>query len=570
MLGTNPSPEGFVFCGEKMNRIPARLSAYLSARDRGWMLSLLAAVCALYLPFLGNPFIFDDVPLLSANFLEYYVHIPYKLDFRWFHFASMGWTREIFSDLFPHPFRLGNLLLHAANVIVLFHVLRQLLGTVPLDQNRSSYIVWGAWFGALMFAVHPVAVYAAGYLVQRSILMATLFALLMQWAYLRALLSGRAKWLLLAVLAYFMACFSKEHSVMMPAVLAAMTLLLRKENLLSWRALVATWGAFLAVAVLVLLVTKGVLGAAYEPMATEGFAQQNIVVSGADLHLLSIVTQAGLFFKYLLLWVMPNPAWMSIDMREPFTGSLNDWSGWLGVIGFALYGLLALCLLWGGGIRGLVGLALLYPWLQFFVEFSSVRVQEPFVLYRSYLWMPGLMIFIPLLLMRFPQRRTLLLLGGCVLLLVPLAANRLWVFGDNFRLWNDAALLLKDEHVAGADRIFYNRGQALLGQQRWQEAAADFERAVAISPQLAPVHFMLGVAYSNAGRHPEALQQFNATLAITPDDAQAYFAKGWELKRLGREKEAIQQMEISCRLKNVAACVIVSMSEKRAAKITTE
>ena len=530
------------------------------------MLSLFAAVCALYLPFLGNPFVFDDVPLLSGDFLADYVQAPHGLVLRWFHFASMGWTREIFSDLFPHPFRLGNLLLHAANVIVLFHVLRQLLGAVPHEQSRSSYIVWGAWLGALMFAVHPVAVYAAGYLVQRSILMATLFALLMQWAYLRALLSGRAKWLLLAVLAYFIACFSKEHSVMMPAVLAAMTLMLRKENLLSWRALAATWGAFFAVAVLVLLVTKGVLGAAYEPMASEGFAQQNIVASGADLHLLSIVTQAGLFFKYLLLWILPIPAWMSVDMREPFVSSLGAWQGWLGAAGFALYGLVALRLLWSGGARGLAGLALLYPWLLFAVEFSSVRVQEPFVLYRSYLWMPGLMLLIPLLLMRFPQRRTLLLLGCAAVLLVPLAANRLWVFGDNYRLWNDAALLLKDEHIAGADRIYYNRGQALLGQQKWQEAVLDFERTAAISPQLAPVHYMLGVAYSNAGRHPEALQQFDATLAIAPDDAQAYFAKGWELKRLGRDKEAMLQMQQSCKLKNVSACMIVMMSKQRQQK----
>jgi tetratricopeptide (TPR) repeat protein len=545
-----------------MNKIPARFSAYLSARDRGWMLSLFAAVCALYLPFLGNPFVFDDVPLMSGNFLEYYVHIPYKLDFRWFHFASMGWTREVFSDLFPHPFRLGNLLLHAANVILLFHVLRQLLGTVPLDQNRSTYIVWGAWFGALMFAVHPVAVYAAGYLVQRSILMATLFALLMQWAYLRALLSGRAKWLLLAVLAYFIACFSKEHSVMMPAVLAAMTLLLRKENLLSWRALVATWGAFLAIAMLVLLVTKGVLGAAYEPMVTEGFAQQNIVVSGAELHLHSIVTQAGLFFKYLLLWAVPNPAWMSIDMRESFTSSLSDWSGWLSAIGFVLYGLLALRLLWGSGIRGLVGLALLYPWLQFIVEFSSVRVQEPFVLYRSYLWMPGLMIFIPLLLIQFPHRRTLLLLAGAAVLLVPLSLNRLWVFGDNYRLWNDAALLLKNEQVPGADRIYYNRAQALMEQRNWAEAAVDLERTIAISPQLALPHYYLGFVYLNLNRFQEALDQFEAAIAINPNDGQEYFAKGFALKRLHRDKEALQQMELGCKLKNTSACMVVLMSEK--------
>ena len=548
-----------------MKRSGARLSAYFRARDRGRVLALLAAVCALYLPFLGNPLVFDDVPLFSGGFLDYYAHAPFKLEFRWFHFASMGWTARVFSDLFPQPFRLGNLLLHAANAIVLFFLLRQLLAAVLREQADALTVTRGAWLGALIFALHPLAVYATGYVAERSILLATLFVLLAQWAYLRALLSGQAKWLPLAVLAFFIACFSKEHSVTLPAVLAAMTLLLRRENRLSRPALAAVWCAFTAVALLVVLIARGklvqVLGTAYEPMAVESFAQQDIVAGGAMLHLLSVLTQAGLFFKYLLLWALPNPAWMSIDMREPFVASLSAWQGWLGVAGFVLYGGAAVRLLLSGGMKGLAGLAMLYPWLLFFTEFSTVRVQEPFVLYRSYLWMPGLLLLIPLLLLRFPQRKTLLLSGCVVVLLIPLALNRLWVFGDNYRLWNDAALLLQNERVAGADRIYYNRGQALLAQQKWAEAARDFERAAAISPQLAPIHYMLGMAYGNAGRYQEALQQFDATLAINADDDRAYFAKGFTLKRMHRDREAMQQMEQSCRLKNQSACLLVSMSQ---------
>ena len=565
MLDTNPSPEGFVFGGANVNKIFGTFSNYFRARDRGWVLALLAAVCALYLPFLGNPLVFDDVPLFSGGFLEYYAHAPFKLEFRWFHFASMGWTARVFSDLFPQPFRLGNLLLHAANAIVLFFLLRQLLAAVLREQADALTVTRGAWLGALIFALHPLAVYATGYVAERSILLATLFVLLAQWAYLRALLSGQAKWLPLALLAFFIACFSKEHSVTLPAVLAAMTLLLRRENRLSRPALAAVWCAFTAVALLVVLIARGklvqVLGTAYEPMAVESFAQQDIVAGGAMLHLLSVLTQAGLFFKYLLLWALPNPAWMSIDMREPFVASLSAWQGWLGAAGFALYGAVAVRLLLSGGMKGLAGLALLYPWLLFFTEFSTVRVQEPFVLYRSYLWMPGLMLLIPLLLLRFPQRRTLLLSGCVVVLLIPLALNRLWVFGDNYRLWNDAALLLQNERVAGADRIYYNRGQALLARQKWAEAARDFERSAAISPQLAPIHYMLGMAYGNAGRYEEALQQFDATLAINADDDRAYFAKGFTLKRMHRDQEAMQQMEQSCRLKNQSACLLVSMSQ---------
>ncbi len=75
-----------------------------------------------------------------------------------------------------------------------------------------------------------MAVYAVGYLIQRSILLATFFALVMQLAYLRALLTGHKRWLLLAVIAYFLAGFSKEHSVLMPAVLAAQHILFLRSK----------------------------------------------------------------------------------------------------------------------------------------------------------------------------------------------------------------------------------------------------------------------------------------------------------------------------------------------------
>ena len=227
---------------------------------------------------------------------------------------------------------------------------------------------------------------------------------------------------------------------------------------------------------MIILRAKGVFGTPYEAMAADLFEKQGIIEGAPMLHLLSAMTQAGLFFKYLLLWLLPNPAWMAIDMREPFVASLTAWQGWLGALGFVAYGALGGWLLLRPRWAGLAGLALLYPWLQFMLEFSSIRVQEPFVLYRSYLWMPGLMLFIPLLLAKWPNKKTFLALGLTALLLAPLAVNRLWVFADNYRLWNDAALLLPNDRVAGADRIFFNRGQAerrqINGMRRLQISSA--------------------------------------------------------------------------------------------------
>ena len=179
-----------------------------------------------------------------------------------------------FSNVVMHFFHLGNLLLHAANVIVLFYLLRLLIGAAIPDLKDSPAVVWGAWFGALIFAVHPVSVYAVGYVVQRTILMATFFALVMQLVYLRGLLSGQARWLVLAAAAYFLAVFSKEHAMMAPVLLAAQTFLLRPRIRASARALWLTWAAFVAIGLLIILRAKGVFGTPYEAMAGDLFEQQ--------------------------------------------------------------------------------------------------------------------------------------------------------------------------------------------------------------------------------------------------------------------------------------------------------
>ena len=148
-------------------------------------------------------------------------------------------------------------------------------------------------------------------------------------------------------------------------------------------------------------------------------------------------------------------------------------------------------------------------------------------------------------------------MGVVVLLLIPLAWNRLWVFADSYRLWNDAALLLNNGSEAGADRIFYNRGNAELSEQKWEAASEDFLRAVSLSPQLAPIHYGLGIAYMNTRRNQDALKQFDMAITLKPDDASYYYAKGMSLKRLHQDDLAMRQMEKSCELKNVMACMIV-------------
>ena len=73
---------------------------------------------------------------------------------------------------------------------------------------------------------------------------------------------------------------------------------------------------------------------------------------------------------------------------------------------------------------------------------------------------------------------------------------------------------------------FNNRGLALQAQQRFDEALADFQQAIALDPKLAQAHCNMGNALQELHRHEEALSCFDRALALQPDNANTYFNRG--------------------------------------------
>lgn len=61
------------------------------------------------------------------------------------------------------------------------------------------------------------------------------------------------------------------------------------------------------------------------------------------------------------------------------------------------------------------------------------------------------------------------------------------------------------------------QGQMLLQQQRFNEARACFEQAVAQQPDFAPAHFYLGFSLASMGQHQPAIGQFQEALRLDPN-----------------------------------------------------
>jgi hypothetical protein len=361
-----------------------------------------------------------------------------------------------------------------------------------------------AFIAALMFALHPVATYATGYLVQRTILMATLFSLLSMLAYIYGCLQNKSGLLWLTAPFYYLAVYSKEHAIMMVVVLAFLTPLLHANWQIKLR---EQWGVFvtmLCIAVLVVGTKRGILGSVYE---IEG-----INMLGKDYgpwsYPYSIITQCGLFFKYAFLWVLPNVNRMSIDMREPFIRSLL--TPYLGIVFlFFCWGGCGIWLLLKRGGRGLVGFAMLFPWLLFFSELASVRIQEPFVLYRSYLWATGGFLALPVFLKAFDTKLVVVVAIAVGSLFVMLSMERLMTLSNPILVWADAKKLVDGRtDVQGSDRIYYNLGRHLLLNDMLDESEINIKKALAIDPEFAQAHGMLGAIYNRRQEWNLAIAQY--------------------------------------------------------------
>jgi hypothetical protein len=136
-------------------------------------LVLSAAVVFLYWSALRYPLVFDDFQLSEYALSTHYSHAVSWFAPRWLSDASFGWIYGAFGKAIFSQ-RLANLLLHATTGLVLYGFLSRLFGAVL----GAAHSRWLALFGAAMFVLHPVAVYAVAYLIQRSIILATLFSLL--------------------------------------------------------------------------------------------------------------------------------------------------------------------------------------------------------------------------------------------------------------------------------------------------------------------------------------------------------------------------------------------------------
>jgi hypothetical protein len=512
-----------------------------------WMgVALIAALaCGLYLPFLNNPRVFDDWVFFSGEKFAYFATHPFGLGMRLPPSFSLAITEIEIGSMRAH--RIVSLLFHIACALTLYRLIYGLLRAVtpagsPPQETERTAALW-ACVGATLFAIHPIAVYGAGYLIQRTIVFATLFSLLSIVLFVRGLARGRHADALSAALMYSVAVLSKEHSVLLPGA-AVFAAVLVGERRFAIRHAAIYLAACIPAAIFVTFARKWLIGAAYEP-DFGGLAGQ---LEGTFGHALSdfswpmsAATQAGLFFKYLALWLWPDTGAMSIDIRVDF---FDTWSaGWilLKLAAFLVFGAVGFLLLLRRGRRGAVGFGMLYVWILFLVEFSTVRFQEPFVLYRSYLWGPGVLIALAAALSAVPWRAALPASALAAAVLFFEAHDRLVTFSSPLLLWEDAYLKLPAKPVPWGSRTLYMVGREYVYGGKADKAVEVAERCMAQYPGTVHCYLARGFIHFVLGEYQLALPYLSHAVELRPTGALGHHRLGLVLEHLGRIEEAVAE-----------------------------
>lgn len=512
------------------------------SRAAAWQIAgacaIAALAAALYLPFLGNPLVFDDRIFFSGRLFSYYATHPLGFDLRLPGYFSLTITEVLWGGIAAQ--RVVSLVLHAACALALYRLLFDLQCAALPRQPREDAVLRAA-IGAAAFAVHPVAVYGAAYLVQRSIVLATLFSLLSAVLFLRGSRRGSHADALSAALFYSLAVLSKEHAILLPAAVLPILALAQPERRFALRQAAIYLAACAPAALFVAMRSLGVIGGAYED-AFVAIASQIEATSGEDIAgqplVLSAVTQAGLFFKYLGLWLWPDTGAMSIDLRVDF---MATWSaGWIAakVLAFAACGLAGLALLWRRGPAGIAGFGLLYFWTLFFVEFSAARFQEPFVLYRSYLWGPGVACIAVAALAPVPRFAATAAGIAAIAGLSLCAHDRLATFSSPLRLWEDAAAKLPGKPVPWGSRTLYGAGREYLYAGMTGKAVETAERCIRLYPETAECYYARGAIHLQLEEFESARRYLSRALELKPRDGIAVHRLGLALEGLQRIDEA--------------------------------
>lgn len=570
-------------------------TAAMSEKHTRWMalaVLIVAGVLAYSSSFRGA-FVFDDIQAIRDN-----VHIRTLWPLSeavsaplWGQHATVGDCRPVFSLslalnhalLGPEPwgYHLVNLIIHIANALLLFGIVRRTASRKQPASNTgserastTSHI--SRFIGptglalsvTLLWLLHPLQTQAVTYMVQRVESLGSFFYLLtLYWAMrgFDATPRHQRRWFTASVLAVVLGAGTKEIIVSAPLIVFLYdALFVSRSHVTAAR---RHWGLYLGLALCWVFVAFARLIVVPEILAKD-------LLEISPLQNLSI--QAGVILKYLHLAVWPHP--LTLDYGWPIVRQISAHLPEMAAVA-ALVGLTA----WGLVKRSWPGFCGAWFFLILAPTSSLAPMTQPLVQHRMYLPLAGLLVLSLVVVRGILDRavgrgRRHRYLAGIAFAALMLAAatvlgslthGRNRDYHDPLALWTENVAERPQSYIAHSevgyqlarlgrygeafqhyrealrlfpefDLVYYNWGNDLLDLGRFEESAARSRRALELNPEFKGVHYNLGTALRQLERLDEAVHHLREALEEEPGDVKTLNNLGLALRQQGRAPDAAE------------------------------
>jgi tetratricopeptide (TPR) repeat protein len=91
--------------------------------------------------------------------------------------------------------------------------------------------------------------------------------------------------------------------------------------------------------------------------------------------------------------------------------------------------------------------------------------------------------------------------------------------------------------------LYAARGKAEIGNEGWEQALLDFDRALELDPRNADAHFGRGRVFESQSTYSEAISEYDRGIELAPENAMGYYYRGQVRKRRGDNLAALADFQ---------------------------
>ena len=494
---------------------------------------LTVVVLLAYWPVYRNGFVYDDAQYVTGN-----PHVQHGLtwtEVRWSltsiyasNWHPLTWISHMADvalyDLNPAGHHVTNLILHLANVLLLFVLLSRMTGSM-----------WPSAFVAMLFGIHPLHVESVAWISERKDVLSTFFGLLTMLAYARYARTPGLKWYALVVGLLILSLASKPMLVTLPFVLLLMDfwpLERTKKQGIAW---------LMIEKLPLLILSVGSCAITY-------YAQrQGGAMISADIYPLGVRIQNALVAYSAYIGKMLWPTKLAVLYPHP-GNSLPLWMAAASAIGLAVITLLVIRV---RRPRPYLTVGWLWYVGTLIPVIGIVQVGDQAMADR-YTYVPLIGLFVALtwgvadLLVvgdhgkkKKGQRSVVAPAMACTVVGILAILTRLQVpyWQDDYALFEHALAVTKNNGIA------HNNFGAALQDIDVSEAIAHYREALRIRPNDYLAHNNLGSALGKQGLLDQAISEFKLAIKYNPRAHESYDGLGNALIRKGDLNGALLNME---------------------------